>query len=170
LASNFSKLWQRPPTDGELNSLINDRVREEIATREAMALGLDKDDVVIRRRLRQKLEFVSEDTAAQVEPTEADLTAYLNAHPDSFRTEPRYTFDQFYFDPLKRGASLARGLAIGRTRWGGTPLVAVSIPAPMISSTLFTKPGIAESGHCVQHCPQPVHLLAMKSGTSRRTH
>ena len=64
-----------------------------------MALGLDKDDSVIRRRLRQKLEFVSDDIAAQAEPTDADLNAYLQAHPESFRVEPRFTFRQVYLDP-----------------------------------------------------------------------
>ena len=76
-------------------------MREEIATREALALGLDKDDTVIRRRLRQKLEFVSEDIAAQTEPTDADLNAYLQAHPGSFGVEPRFTFSQVYLEPGK---------------------------------------------------------------------
>ena len=57
-------------------------MREEVYYREAMALGLDKDDTVIRRRLRQKMEFVSDDIAAQAEPTDADLDAYLQAHPE----------------------------------------------------------------------------------------
>jgi len=111
LATGFAKTWQRLPTDAELKGLIDDWVREEIATREAMALGLDKDDSVIRRRLRQKLEFVSDDITAQTEPTDADLNAYLQAHPDSFRVEPRYTFSQVYLDPAKHGANLDRDTA-----------------------------------------------------------
>jgi hypothetical protein len=111
LAAGFAKTWQRPPTDAELKGLIDDWVREEIATREAMALGLDKDDTVIRRRLRQKLEFVSDDIAAQTEPTEADLNAYLQAHPESFRVEPQFTFSQVYLNPDKHGANLARDAA-----------------------------------------------------------
>jgi hypothetical protein len=111
LAAGFTKAWQRPPTDAELKGLIDDWVREEIATREAMALGLDKDDTVIRRRLRQKLEFVSDDIAAQAEPTDADLNAYLRAHPDSFRVEPRLTFSQVYLNPTKHGGHLARDAA-----------------------------------------------------------
>jgi hypothetical protein len=83
-------------------------VRDEIATREATALGLDQDDTVIRRRLRQKLEFVSEDIAAQAEPTDADLDAYLHAHPESFRVERRFTFRQVYLDPVKHGDNLDR--------------------------------------------------------------
>ena len=111
LAAGFAKTWQRPPTDPELKGLIDDWVREEIATREAMALGLDKDDSVVRRRLRQKLEFVSDDIAAQTEPTDADLKSYLQAHPESFRVEPRFTFNQVYFDPAKHGGNLARDTA-----------------------------------------------------------
>ncbi len=111
LAAGFAKTWQRPPTEAELKGLIDDWVREEIATREAMALGLDKDDTVIRRRLRQKLEFVSDDIAAQTEPTDADLNAYLQAHPESFRVEPRFTFSQVYLNPDKHGEHLARDAA-----------------------------------------------------------
>jgi hypothetical protein len=111
LVMGFAKTWQRPPTDAELEGLIEDWVREEISTREAMALGLDKGDTVIRRRLRQKLEFVSEDIGPQAEPTDADLNAYLQAHPESFLLEPRFTFSQAYFDPTKHGDNLARDTA-----------------------------------------------------------
>jgi hypothetical protein len=108
LVSGFTQAWQRPPTEEELTGLINDRVREEVYFREAMALGLDKDDTVIRRRLRQKMEFVSDDIIAQREPTDAELNAYLESHADLFRIEPRFTFQQIYLSPEKRGAHLAR--------------------------------------------------------------
>lgn len=107
LATGFAKTWQRPPTAQELEGLVRDWVREEVYYREAMALGLDKDDTVIRRRLRQKMEFVSEDVAAQAEPSDADLTAYVQTHPDAFRVEQKYTFRQVYLDPVKRGEALA---------------------------------------------------------------
>jgi hypothetical protein len=94
-----------------LQGLVRDRVRDEVYCREAMALGLDKDDTVIRRRLRQKMEFVSDDIAAQTEPTDADLIAYLQAHPDAFRVEQRFTFRQVYLNPEKHGAHLARDTA-----------------------------------------------------------
>jgi len=83
-------------------------VREEIAVREATALKLGQDDTVIRRRLRQKFEFISDDLAAQVEPTDADLDAYLKAHADKFRSEPSFTFSQVYLDPGKHGRNLSR--------------------------------------------------------------
>ncbi len=111
LAAGFARIWQRPPADSELNGLIQDWVREEVATREAKALGLDKDDTVIRRRLRQKLEFVSDDIAAQRVPTDADLIAYMQAHPGSFRVEPRFTFSQVYLSLEKHGVNLARDAA-----------------------------------------------------------
>ena len=85
MTADFARTWLRPPTAQELQELVQDRVREEVYCREAIALGLDKDDAVIRRRLRQKMEFVSEDMAQDVEPTDDDLRAYLKAHPDTFR-------------------------------------------------------------------------------------
>ena len=111
LAAGFAKTWQRPPTHEELKGLVDDWVREEIAAREAIAMGLDKNDTVIRRRLRQKLEFVSDDIAAQTEPTDADLNAYLQAHPDSFHVEPRFTFNQVYLNPARHGTNLVRDTA-----------------------------------------------------------
>jgi hypothetical protein len=107
LADGFAKTWQRPPTDQELAGLVRDHVREEIYYREAVALGLDKDDTVIRRRLRQKMEFISDDIAAQTEPTDAELNAYLKAHPARFPVEQRFTFRQVYLNPDKHRANLA---------------------------------------------------------------
>jgi PPIC-type PPIASE domain len=107
LAATFARVWQRPPVDQELEGLIRDYVREEVLYLEALALGLDRDDTIIRRRLRQKMEFVSEDLAAQTEPSDDDLRAYLQAHPEAFAIEPRFTFRQVYLDPLRRGAHLA---------------------------------------------------------------
>ena len=107
LATSFAKTWQRSPTPEELAGLVRDRVREEVYCREAMALGLDREDTIIRRRLRQKMEFVSEDIAALAEPTEADLEETLRTHPDLFRVEPRFTFRQVYFSPDKHGEDLA---------------------------------------------------------------
>jgi hypothetical protein len=106
LATTFAGTWQRPPTADEMNGLIRDYVREEVAAREAIALGLDKDDTVIRRRLRQKLEFISEDMTARAEPTERELEDYLAAHEDVFRAERRFTFTQVYLDPQRRGDRL----------------------------------------------------------------
>ena len=104
----FSRTWQRPPTREELEGLIRDRVREEVYCREAVAMGLDRDDPIIRRRLQQKLEFVTNDVAALAEPTDAQLAEYLKTHAESFRVDRRFTFSQVYLDPNKRGEHLAR--------------------------------------------------------------
>jgi hypothetical protein len=103
LAELFERTWQRPPTRAELDGLIQDHIKEEILYREALALGLDDDDTVIRRRLRQKMEFISEDVAAQAEPTEADLRAFLAEHRERFRAPPRISFVQVYLSPERRG-------------------------------------------------------------------
>jgi len=108
LVTGFAKAWQRPPAPEELAGLIRDQVREEVYCREAMAMGLDKDDTIIRRRLRQKLEFVSNDITDMAEPTDADLEAYFRAHVDTFRIEAQFTFRHVYLNPEKHHDSLAR--------------------------------------------------------------
>jgi hypothetical protein len=111
MALGFTRTWQRPPTREELEGLIRDRVQEEVYCREAMALGLDKDDTIIRRRLRQKMEFVTDDVAALAEPTDDELSAYLKAHADTFRVERQFTFSHVYLNPERRGENLARDTA-----------------------------------------------------------
>ena len=105
LASGFARTWQRPASDAELKGLIDDYVKEEIATREAVGMGLDRDDTIIRRRLRQKLEFLVEDAASSSPPTDLELAAWLEKHPESFRVEPQVAFRQVYVSPERRGAS-----------------------------------------------------------------
>jgi hypothetical protein len=107
LEAGFARTWQRPPSEAELKGLIDEWVREEIATRESMALGLDRDDTVIRRRLRQKFEFIAEDTLDAAPPTDAELQAFLDTYPDNYRREPRLSFRQVMLDPQRRGAALA---------------------------------------------------------------
>ena len=94
LAAGFARTWQRDPTEDELKGLVDEYVRDEIATREAMASGLDRDDTVIRRRLRQKWEFVEEDAADVAPLGDAELQAWLESHAEAFRTESQITFEQ----------------------------------------------------------------------------
>lgn len=102
LAESFARIHQRAPTTDELRGLIGDYVRGEVYNREALALGLDRDDPVIRNRLRQKMQFISEDVAATERPSDAQLQAYLQAHAAFFQREQRYTFRQVYFNPDRR--------------------------------------------------------------------
>ena len=106
LISGFRKTWQRPPTESELDALIQEHIREEVLYREALALGLDRDDTIVRRRLRQKIEFLSEDIMALPEPSDEELTAYLQANPDPFRLDGRVTFEHVYLNADERGDSL----------------------------------------------------------------
>ncbi len=106
LAASFAQVWRRPPTDTELKGLMDDWVREEIAVREAMVTGLDRDDTVIRRRLRQKLEFLAEDVIAAAPPSDAELQAWLRDHADDYRTESKVAFRQVYVSRERRRASV----------------------------------------------------------------
>lgn len=106
LTETFTRTWQRPPTVDELNGLVEDYIREEVLYREAVVLGLDRDDTIVRRRLRQKLEFISEDAAATGEPTEQALTDFLAAHAESYQVESQLSFTQVFLDPQKRGDQL----------------------------------------------------------------
>lgn len=110
LAENFARTWMRPPTAQELRGLVNDYIAEEVYYREAIAMGLDRDDTVIRRRLRQKMEFISEDVAASVEPSGAQLQAYLDQHAEKFLEPPRISFQQVFLSIERRGEG-ARGEA-----------------------------------------------------------
>ncbi|HBX43215.1 MAG TPA: hypothetical protein DEH27_05235 [Deltaproteobacteria bacterium] len=103
LTAKFTRTWQRPPTEKEVKGLIDEYVLDEISYREAMAMGLDRDDPTIRRRLRLKLETLNEDVAAAATPTDQELQAFLEMHPDPFRREPQVAFRQVYLNPDRRG-------------------------------------------------------------------
>lgn len=99
LSTVFQKKWQRPPTAVELKRLIDDYVVEEIYYREAIAMRMDQDDTVIRRRLRQKMEFLLTDASAAIKPTEEQLQTYLDEHSAAFAVPTRYSFRQIYVNP-----------------------------------------------------------------------
>jgi hypothetical protein len=102
----FSRTWMRPPTQEEMQGLVDDYVREEVLYREAKAMRLDQDDIIVRRRLRQKFEFLSEDRAARSgPPNEQELEAYLRQYADKYREEPRVTFEHIFFNREKHGKS-----------------------------------------------------------------
>lgn len=103
LKDSWQKRWNRAPTPDELEGLINQHVRETVLYREAMAMGLDKEDVVIRRRLGQKLEFLFQDLADAVPPTDEDLQAYFATHQQRYRDPEVLTFTHVFFDPDRRG-------------------------------------------------------------------
>ena len=113
LRMQFERLWQRPPTKTELKGLVDNWVREEVLYREGLALGLDRNDPVLRRRIAQKMSFMADELDPPA-PTDAELQAWLDAHPDDYRVEATYSFRQVYFDPDKHRGSLDD--AVGKAR------------------------------------------------------
>lgn len=103
LRSQWASRWGRDPTDQELENLINGHVREIVFYREALELGLDKDDVVIRRRLGQKLEFLSADLLEPEPPADTELRAYFEENAETYRADDRITLTQLFFNPDERG-------------------------------------------------------------------
>ncbi len=103
LIAAWSRQWRRPPTETELRGLINDRVREEVLYREAVAMGLDRDDQIVRRRLAQKMEFLTEDLALMVEPGDSTLQAFYGANADRYRIPEQRAFSHVFFSTDQRG-------------------------------------------------------------------
>jgi hypothetical protein len=99
----FAKTWQRLPNEVEQKGLIEDFIRNEIFYREALAIGLERDDEVLRRRLRQKMEFIFENISSMAEPTEADLQAFLLKQSEKYLTDPKTAFRQVFISKYKRG-------------------------------------------------------------------
>ena len=108
LAEQFRRTWMRPPTHQELENMAQEFVKEEILYREALALGLDQDDLVIRRRLRQKMEFISSDLVEPKAPSETELLVYFDANREKFRLPDRYSLQHVYLDPNKTSSDVSR--------------------------------------------------------------
>ena len=100
-----------PPSPEQMHSLIENKVREEVLYREALALGLDRDDTIIKRRLAQKMEFLANDTASVRDPAPGELQQWFAANQSRFATPPRVTFRHVYFSFDRRGEA-ARGDAV----------------------------------------------------------
>jgi hypothetical protein len=94
LAGQFAQSFRRPPSPSELDALIRDDLKSEVYYREALRLGLDRDDEVVRRRMRLKMEAFADDPEALAAPDEATLERWLAAHPERFAAESRYSFEQ----------------------------------------------------------------------------
>lgn len=96
LADQWAQAWQRGPSPGELDGLIRDYIKEEIYYREALRLGLDRDDAIVRRRLRSKMEFLANSEAETATPSDAELQAWLDRYPAKYSPDPVFSFDQVY--------------------------------------------------------------------------
>ncbi|MCB1824081.1 MAG: peptidyl-prolyl cis-trans isomerase [Candidatus Competibacteraceae bacterium] len=100
----FESQWHRPPTPDEFSAMVETKVRQEVLYREALAMGLDKNDEIVKRRMAQKMQFLAEDMAAAHEPTTEELSAWYAKNSDKFALPSRVSFRHLYFSPDHRGA------------------------------------------------------------------
>ena len=113
----------REPSDAELNHLIESYVHDEILYREGVTLGLDRDDIVVKRRVRQKIEVMAEEEAATGPPTDSDLSTYLAANQTRFVQPAMLTFEQVFLGPSTSGPDVVKAVAVTRKaiRHGADP-------------------------------------------------
>ncbi|MCK5677954.1 MAG: peptidyl-prolyl cis-trans isomerase [Flavobacteriaceae bacterium] len=102
LISKWEMQWKRPPTEKELQNLIAQNIKQEIFYQEALNMNLDHNDEIIKRRLAQKMQFLSNDIASLKEPTEVELQEYYKTHADKYLTLYSYSLYQITFSPDKR--------------------------------------------------------------------
>jgi peptidyl-prolyl cis-trans isomerase C len=116
------------PTAEEVHALVEQKVREEILSREAVALGLDKDDEIIRRRLAQKMDFLAADVAALQDPSEAELKAWFSQNSGRFALPPRVSFRHLYFS-FDRGPGAREAAAAALAKIAGEPDASAAVAA-----------------------------------------
>lgn len=105
IRTSFEKVWQRTPSEQELQKAIEGHIRDEVFYREALAMGLDRNDGIVRRRLSQKIQFLSEDLANIEEPDDKALQSFLTDNADKYLRPAKFTFKQVYLNSNKRGVS-----------------------------------------------------------------
>jgi len=121
LVGLFRAQWRRDPTPEELGRLVENQIQEEILYREALAMGLDQGDEIVKRRMAQKMQFLTEDVAAAREPTTAELRSWFEEHSAMFALPPRLSFRHLYFSPDRRGARARDDAAQALLKLAGQP-------------------------------------------------
>ncbi|MCC6473989.1 MAG: peptidyl-prolyl cis-trans isomerase [Burkholderiales bacterium] len=121
LVQLFRVQWRREPTPQELGRLVENKVQAEILYREALAMGLDRDDEMVKRRMAQKMQFLAEDIAAAREPTPAELKSWHEANRAAFAEPARISFRHLYFSPDRRGKRAREDAAAALARLAGQP-------------------------------------------------
>jgi hypothetical protein len=117
----FESQWHRQPTPAEFQAMVEDKVREEVLYREALAMALDKDDTIVKRRMAQKMQFLAEDVAAAHEPSTAELKAWFEKNGNKFALPSRFSFRHLYFSPDKRGKNAQEEAAKTLAKIAGQP-------------------------------------------------
>jgi len=118
----FESQWHRPPTAAEFQAMVEDKVREDVLYREALAMGLDKDDAIVKRRMAQKMQFLAEDVATAHEPSSVELKAWFEKNKDKFALPSRISFRHIYFSPDSRGKNAQQDAAAALTKLPGQPV------------------------------------------------
>jgi parvulin-like peptidyl-prolyl isomerase len=122
LTQLFQSQWRRAPTPQELQRLVEAKVEQEILYREALAMGLDKNDEIVMRRMAQKMQFLAEDVAAAREPTTAELKGWFETNSARFAQPPRLSLRHLYFSPDRRGARARVDAQQALAQLAGQPL------------------------------------------------
>jgi peptidyl-prolyl cis-trans isomerase C len=117
----YQSQWRRPPTAQELQRMVENKVQQEVLYREALAMGLDKGDEIVKRRMAQKMQFLAEDVATAREPTSAELKRWFDQHSALFALPPRLSFRHLYFSPDRRGTRAREDAAQALAKLGGQP-------------------------------------------------
>lgn len=138
LALIFESQWKRQPTVPELDRLMENRVQTEVLYREALAMGLDKDDEIVKRRMAQKMRFLAEDVATAREPTTDDLTRWFAKNADRFAMPRRISFRHLYFSPDRRGARARDDAVDALSQLAGRPVDA-ELPESFADPFMFQE-------------------------------
>ena len=106
LVARFKQSWRRDPTEQERQGLIDEYIRDEVMYRQALTMNLDQDDPSVRKRMRQKLEFLTNDISDLSPPSEEELQAYLKENAQKYFLDAEFTFVQIFFSKKKHGDKL----------------------------------------------------------------
>lgn len=133
LSLQWEQMMQRPPTDAELDSLTQTWLREEVLYREALRLGLDRDDAVVRKRLANKMDYLATSIAETAQPSDRTLEAWLADNPHRFADDTTYSFDQLYFADKDTAIAALESLSGGQN--GADMGDTISLPGTMDAGT-----------------------------------
>ena len=103
LQATWQSQWGRKPTEQQLEKLVDKYIHDEVLYQEALALGLDDKDIIVRRRLIQKMQFLVENVAGMREPSDEELQSYLDQNADHYTIPGRFSFQQVYFSQELHG-------------------------------------------------------------------
>ena len=136
----FQSQWRRPPSPQELQRMVENKVEQEILYREALAMGLDKNDEIVKRRMAQKMQFLAEDVAAAREPTAAELKSWFEKNSTKFAQPPRLSLRHLYFSPDRRGNRARDDAQEALAKLAGQPVdakIAGSLADPFMSQDYY---------------------------------